>query len=58
VRFRDTLYLLEVEGITKNRKRSHEQLQFLELWSIPIVKNVDEALLVLGGLQPARCRRR
>lgn len=37
------IFLLEVDGITKNRKRSASQLQFLESWQIPIVKNFEEA---------------
>lgn len=37
------IFLLEVDGITRNRKRSTQQLKFLNTWQIPIVKNFDEA---------------
>lgn len=37
------IFLLEVEGITRNRKRDQAQLDFLRDWQIPIVKNFDEA---------------
>lgn len=37
------IFLLEVDGITKNRKRDRAQLDFLRDWHIPIVKNFDEA---------------
>jgi len=41
--------LLEVEGLTKNRKRSPEQLKFLRDWNIPIVKTTEDALKALGA---------
>lgn len=47
------IYLLEVDGITENRKRSPEQLEFLREWQIPRVKNLDDALAVVG-LRPTR----
>ncbi len=37
------LFLLEVEGITKHRKRKQTQLDFIQAWNVPIVKNFDEA---------------
>jgi hypothetical protein len=41
--------LLEVEGITKNRKRGLAQLGFIRAWRIPIVKTLEEAVRALGG---------
>lgn len=40
---------LEVEGITKNRKREQKQLDFLRDWNIPIVKTTEDALKALGA---------
>lgn len=39
--------LLEVEGITKYRRRSLKQLQFIKEWEISLVKNTEEALKAL-----------
>jgi hypothetical protein len=44
-----TVVLLEVDGITKNRKRGLAQLGFIRAWRIPVVKTLDEAVLALGG---------
>lgn len=41
--------LLEVDGITKNRKRGLAQLGFIKAWRIPLVKTLDEAVTALGG---------
>ena len=41
--------LLEVDGITKNRKRSSKQLEFLRDWNIPVVKTLEDALTALGA---------
>lgn len=41
--------LLEVDGITKHRKRGLAQLGFLKAWRIPVVKTLDEAVRALGG---------
>jgi hypothetical protein len=41
--------LLEVDGITKNRKRSDKQLGFIREWQIPIVKTTEDALKVLDA---------
>lgn len=41
--------LLEVEGITKYRKRDEKQLEFLRDWQIPIVRSLEEALTALGS---------
>ena len=38
------IFLLEVDGITKNRKRKPKQLEFLREWAIPLVKTTEEAL--------------
>lgn len=39
--------LLEVDGVTKHRKRSGAQLDFLHEWSITRVTKLDEALIAL-----------
>ena len=41
-------HLLEIDGITKNRKRKPKQLTWLETWGVPRVKSLDEALKALG----------
>ena len=38
------LFVLEVQGITKYRKRSEKQLQFLKDWQVPVVRNIEEAM--------------
>ena len=44
------LFLLEVDGITKSRKRKQKQLDFIKAWNVPIVKNFDEAYAwILSG---------
>lgn len=43
------IFLLEVAGITKHRKRARAQLDFIRDWHIPIVKNLDEALAWVRG---------
>ena len=50
VRHRATgkLTLLEVDGITKHRKRDMAQLEFIQDWEVPLVSNLDEALMALG----------
>ncbi len=42
------LWVIEIQGITRYRKRSAEQLKLLEEWQIPIVKTLTEALAVCG----------
>lgn len=41
-------FLLEIEGITKYRRRDAKQLEFLREWGIPVVKTLDAALLALN----------
>ena len=43
------LALLEIDGITKYRKRKQSQLDMLSAWKIPIVRNFDEAARALGS---------
>jgi len=43
------IFLLEVDGITKNRKRDPKQLEFLRDWQIPVVKNFEEAHARVSG---------
>ena len=38
------LFLLEVDGITRYRRRKQAQLDFLRDWGVPRVKNLEEAL--------------
>ena len=45
------IFLLEVDGITKNRKRDGKQLEFLRDWQIPQVKNFAEAFAQVSGQQ-------
>lgn len=42
------VYLLEVEGITRNRKRLKVQLDFLRDWGIPIVRDLEAALIAMS----------
>lgn len=49
VRFRDVLYLLEVDGITEYRKRDKDQLEFLAEWNVPRVKTALQALEAIGA---------
>lgn len=51
VRRRSTgeIYLLEVEGITKNRKREEAQLMFIREWGIPIVRDLESAMVIMSG---------
>ena len=42
--FSGHIILLEVDGVTKNRKRTGAQLDFLHDWNIPRVTTLDEAL--------------
>jgi hypothetical protein len=51
VRYRDVLYLIEVDGITKNRKRDAGQVEFLAEWDVPRVKTPEEALRVVGAIR-------
>lgn len=44
--------LLEVNGVTRYRKRSQKQLDFLKNWQIPIVTSLEDALSVLGCVSP------
>ncbi len=39
--------LLEVDGVTRYRRRSPKQLEFLKNWQIPIVTSLEDALSVL-----------
>lgn len=41
------IFLMEVEGITKYRKRTAAQLKFLDDWHIPVVRDADAAFQAL-----------
>jgi hypothetical protein len=43
-----TYYLLDVTGITKNRKRDPDQLKKFALWGVIQVKDEAEALRAVG----------
>lgn len=45
------LALLEVQGVSKRRRRDKKQLEVLNEWNIPIVKSTAEALAVLHDPQ-------
>lgn len=49
IRARETkrLTLLEVDGITRHRKRDPDQLAFLAEWEVPLVRTLDDALRAL-----------
>jgi hypothetical protein len=49
VRFRGLVHVLEVDGITKNRKREAGQLRFLHEWQVPLVKTPLDALRAIGA---------
>lgn len=42
------LYLLDVDGITKNRKRDPEQLENFALWRVQLVATPESALKAIG----------
>ena len=43
------IFVLEVDGITKYRKRDPKQLEFLHDWQIPRVKTFEEAFAQVSG---------
>lgn len=49
VNFRGAIHLLEVDGITKNRKRDPKQLEFLRDWQVPLVKTAEDAIRAIGA---------
>lgn len=49
VRFRGRPYLLEVDGITRYRKRAQKQLDFIRVWEVPLVKTPEQALAAIGA---------
>lgn len=50
VRFRGVVRVLEVDGITRNRKRAEAQLKFLREWEVPRVKTPEQALTAIGAI--------
>lgn len=50
VRYRGIVCVLEVDGITRNRKRKAEQLKFLREWGVPLVKTPEQALKAIGAI--------
>lgn len=49
VKFRGLVHVIEVDGITRNRKREEKQLRFLHEWQVPLVKTPEEALRAIGA---------
>lgn len=49
-RFADRNYLLDVDGISKNRKRDQTQLDNFRLWDVVLVKTPEQALRALGAI--------
>lgn len=49
VNFRGALHLLEVDGISKYRKRDQKQLEFLRDWQVPLVRTPEEAIRAVGA---------
>lgn len=43
-----SVHVLEVDGITRNRKRDKEQVEFLRDWQVPLVKTWEQAFKALG----------
>lgn len=50
VRYGDRVFLLECDGITKNRKREQKQLDFIALWDVPRVTTPEQALKAIGAI--------
>lgn len=42
------LQLVEIDGVTRNRKRNPKQLKFLADWQIPRIKSTEEVLNLFG----------
>jgi hypothetical protein len=42
-------FAIEVDGVTKNRKRNPAQLEFLETWKIPRVSTLQQAIAAIFG---------
>lgn len=50
VRWRGQIHLLEVDNPeSKYRKRDAKQLEFLRLWEVPLVRNLNDALRAIGA---------
>jgi hypothetical protein len=50
VLFRGRYHLLDVDGITKNRKRDQTQLDNFALWHVVLVKTPEQALRAVGAI--------
>lgn len=50
VMFGDRYFLLDVDGITKNRKRDPKQVDVFVLWKIKLVASPDAALRAVGAI--------
>lgn len=49
VRFRERVYLLEVDRASKYAKRNVRQLAFIAAWCVPKVKTPEQALRAIGA---------
>lgn len=47
----DRNYLLDVDGITRNRKRDDKQLEGFRLWGVVLVSTPEAALKAVGVLK-------
>jgi hypothetical protein len=43
------IFALEVDGVTKNRRRAKAQLEFLDAWNIPRVSTLNQAIRAVFG---------
>jgi hypothetical protein len=43
------VFLIEVDGITRYRRRDQAQTDFLDEWDIPCVSTLNQALTVIFG---------
>jgi hypothetical protein len=50
-RYADRLYLLDVDGVSRNRKRDQTQLDNFALWDVVLVKTPEQALRAIGAIK-------
>jgi hypothetical protein len=50
VRFRGIVHLIEIDGITRYRRRAAAQVRILNEWSIPRVRCSEDALRAIGAM--------
>lgn len=52
VRFGEKYFLIDCDGVTKNRKRDPAQLENFRIWGVKLCKTPDEALRAIGAIVP------